>query len=159
MNQPPTQLTVQLLTKEQQPLLRKFYRSHNSPMRITQQADTWIARRSEIIAGVCLSPVDQGYWLTSLFTAPSYRQQGTAHFLIQQLQLAYQNSPIWLFCHPDLSGFYSKLGFRQTQHLPEALGSRLKRYQQHKQLIAMSYKAQEFEPQRQQKNLCKEKHI
>ncbi|MDY0206365.1 MAG: GNAT family N-acetyltransferase [Pseudomonas sp.] len=147
MNQTLTQFTAQCLTKEQQPLLRKFYRNHNSPMRITQQADAWIVRSSEIVAGACLSPVDQGYWLTSLFTAPGYRKQGAARFLIQQLQLSYQDSHIWLLCHPDLSGFYSKLGFRQTQDLPEALSSRLKRYQQHKQLIAMSYKAQERELQ------------
>ncbi|HKM25960.1 MAG TPA: GNAT family N-acetyltransferase [Thiopseudomonas sp.] len=134
----PLTLTAQQLAKEQQTLLRKFYRNHHSPMRITQQAQTWVVRAPEIITGLCLSPIDQGYWLTSLFTAPQYRFCGAAHFLLEHLQLIYQDTPIWLFCHPDLGNFYRKLGFRETQDLPQTLSQRLQRYQQHKLLIAMS---------------------
>lgn len=108
-------------------------------MRITQQADAWVVRAPHIIASACLSPVAHGHWLTSLFTAPTFRQQGVASLLIKHLQLAYPDTPIWLFCHPDLSSFYCNLGFKQAQHLPEALNSRLIRYQQHKSLIAMFY--------------------
>ena len=141
MDQQSTQFSVQHLPENQHTLLRKFYRSHNSTMRVTQQAEVWVVRAPSIIAAVCLSPVADGYWLTSLFTADKYRQQGVASLLIKQIQIAYQGAPIWLFCHPDLNSFYSALGFRQTQYLPESLNSRLTRYQQHKALIAMHYPA------------------
>ncbi|WP_205343079.1 GNAT family N-acetyltransferase [Denitrificimonas caeni] len=139
MDQHSTNFSAQCLAENQHTLLRKFYRSHNSPMRMTQQADAWVVRAPSIIAGVCLSPIADGYWLTSLLTAPEHRQQGVASFLIRHLQVAYQHSPIWLFCHPDLRGFYGSLGFRQTQDLPESLSGRLARYQQHKSLIAMAF--------------------
>lgn len=139
MQQHSTRFSVHCLAENQHTLLRKFYRSHNSPMRITQQAKVWVVRAPSIIAGVCLSPVAEGYWLTSLFTADEYRQQGVARLLIEHVQTAYQGAPIWLFCHPDLISFYNKLGFKQTQCLPESLSDRLHRYQQHKALTAMQY--------------------
>ena len=139
MEQQSTQFSVQPLPENQHTLLRKFYRNHNSPMRITQQAEVWVVRAPSIIAGVCLSPVADGYWLTSLFTADKYRQLGAARLLIKQVQATYQGAPIWLFCHPDLISFYNKLGFEQTGCLPESLQDRLTRYQQHKALIAMHY--------------------
>lgn len=131
--------SVQHLPKNQHRLIHKFYRSHNSSMRITQQAEAWVVRAPHIIASVCLSPVAHGHWLTSLFTAPALRQQGVASLLIKHLQLTHANSPIWLFCHPDLCNFYCNLGFQHAPHLPDALNSRLTRYQQHKSLIAMFY--------------------
>lgn len=139
MEQHSTKLSVHNLAKNQHTLLRKLYRNHNSAMRITQQAEVWVVRNPAVIAGVCLSPVADGLWLTSLFTAPEKRQQGAARLLIKQLQVFYLGQPIWLFCHPQLESFYRKLGFKQTQQLPESLRSRLTRYQQHKSLIAMCY--------------------
>lgn len=139
MNQNHTNFSVQYLPKNQHRLAHKFYRSHNSSMRVTQQADVWVVRAPHIIASVCLSPVAGGHWLTSLFTAPSLRQLGVASLLIKHLQLTYPDAPIWLFCHPDLCNFYGNLGFQQALHLPDTLNSRLTRYQQHKSLIAMFY--------------------
>lgn len=139
MNQNCTNFSVQYLVKNQHTLLHKFYRNHNSPMRITHKADAWVVRAPHIIASTCLSPVAHGYWLTSLFTAPAFRQQGAASLLIKHLQWTYSDTPIWLFCHPDLFNFYRNLGFKQAQHLPDDLSSRLTRYQQHKSLIAMLY--------------------
>lgn len=139
MKQNCTNFSVQYLPKNQHTLVHKFYRSHNSSMRITQQADAWVIRAPHIIASVCLSPVADGHWLTSLFTAPEFRQQGAARLLIEHLQSTYHGAPIWLFCHPELFSFYSSLGFKLTQHLPDTLNSRLTRYQQHKSLIAMFY--------------------
>lgn len=140
MGQHSTKFSVHLLEKNQHTLLNKLYRNHNSPMRITQQAEVWVVRNPAVIAGVCLSPVADGFWLTSLFTAPEKRQQGVARCLLQQLQSFYLDQPIWLFCHPQLESFYRKLGFKQTQQLPESLRSRLTRYQQHKTLIAMYHR-------------------
>ena len=139
MDQHSTKFSVQCLAKNQHTLLRKFYRNHNSSMRITQQADVWVVRAPSIVAGVCVSPVADGCWLTSLFTAQEYRQHGAASLLIEHVQSIYQGTTIWLFCHPDLSGFYSRLGFTLTQQLPESLNSRLVRYQKNKPLIAMQY--------------------
>lgn len=132
-----TSISVQRLAKIQHGLLRKFYRSHRSPMGITQHAEVWVVRAPAIIAGVCLSPVSNGFWLTSLYTAPKHRQQGIASLLIQHIKSTYPDAPIWLFCHPKLQGFYQSLNFSETQELPEALQDRFNRYQQSKALIAM----------------------
>lgn len=137
MEQHSKKFSVHHLAKNQHTLLRKLYRNHNSPMRITQQAEVWVVRNPTVVAGVCLSPVADGLWLTSLFTAPETRQQGVASLLVKQVQAFYLGQPIWLFCHPQLDSFYRRLGFKQTQQLPESLRSRLTRYQQHKTLIAM----------------------
>lgn len=142
-----TDISVQRLPKNQHALLRKFYRSHKSPMAITQHAEVWVVRAPAIIAGACLSPVSDGYWLTSLYTAPHYRQQGMASLLIQHLQTIHQGSPIWLFCHPELQQFYHSLDFRETLQLPAPLKQRLARYQQSKALIAMLYTKYNITPQ------------
>ena len=137
MDDQQTPRSVQRLDTAQRALLQKFYRHHVSKMRITQQAEAWVIREQSIIAGLCLATVAEGYWLTGLFTAPSFRQQGAALQLINHIQAVYPDAPIWLFWHPDLHDFYTRAGFKQTQQLPEALKSRLDRYQQHKTLIAM----------------------
>lgn len=141
MNQHHPNFSVQRLAKNQHTLLRKFYRAHKSSMKITRNAEVWVVRApsNSIIAGICLSPTANGYWLTSLYTAPEYRRQGVASQLIQHLQVTHQASPLWLFCHPDLQHFYRTLGFINTQQLPDSLSQRLARYQQHKALIAMLY--------------------
>ena len=89
MDQQSTQFSVQHLPENQHTLLRKFYRSHNSTMRVTQQAEVWVVRAPSIIAAVCLSPVADGYWLTSLFTADKYRDQGVASLLIKVRRFGY----------------------------------------------------------------------
>lgn len=142
MDQDYPELNVQRLAKNQHALLRKFYRAHKSPMKITQNSEVWVVRAPAIIAGVCLSPVDNGYWLTSLYTAAKHRRLGVARLLIKHLQTVYQESPIWLFCHPDLHDFYHALHFTEAQHLPAALSQRLARYQQHKTLQPMLYTKQ-----------------
>ena len=135
----PTPFSVDYLPKTHHTLLHKFYRHHKSSMRITEQADAWVERATEIIAGVCLSPVAEGFWLTSLFTAPAYRRQGIARLLINHLQDSYVDKPIWLFCHPQLEKFYCNLDFVTAHQLPEPLKSRLTRYQKNKTLIALCY--------------------
>lgn len=137
-----TNFNVQRLSKDQHMLLRKFYRNHKSSMKITQNSEAWVVRTPAIVAGVCLSPITGGYWLTSLYTAPQYRRLGVASLLIKHLQTTYHESPIWLFCHPNLKNFYHSLNFKETQHLPSFLSQRLTRYQQHKSLLAMLYAEQ-----------------
>lgn len=120
-------------------LLNKFYRSHASRMRINPEAEAWVVRNPEIIAGLCLTSITEGYWLTGLFVAPEHRKHGVAQHLLQHIQQSHSTSPIWLFCHPDLIGFYQRIGFRITEQLPEQLKNRLSRYQKHKKLVAMQH--------------------
>lgn len=128
---------IERLPALQHPLLNKFYRSHASRMRASPEAEVWVVRNPEIIAGLCLTAITEGYWLTGLFVAPEHRKHGVAQYLLQHTQQAHSNSPIWLFCHPDLIGFYQHTGFRITEQLPEQLKNRLSRYQKHKNLVAM----------------------
>ncbi len=137
-----TQATTQHIERLpvlQHALLNKFYRSHGSRMRISQPAEAWIIRNPTIIAGLCLTKISDGYWLTGLFVTPEQRQRGLAQSLLKHVQAVYSKSSIWLFCHPELTDFYQQADFQLTEELPESLKARLARYQQHKSLIAMQY--------------------
>ncbi|WP_248802587.1 GNAT family N-acetyltransferase [Pseudomonas sp. MWU13-2100] len=122
------------------PLLNKFYRTHNSPMRSASDGQLWVARQGEIIGGLSLTPVAQGHWLTGLFIAPSRRSQGIAAQLVQQA-LGNCNGPVWLFCHPDLRGFYERQGFHGDPTLPQPLAERLARYSRSKPMIALGIRS------------------
>lgn len=118
------------------PLMNKFYRAHQSPMKAVRDAQLWVARQEEIVAGLCLRPIAHGHWLTGLFVAPGLRGQGIARALVSQA-VAACDGPVWLFCDPQLQNFYEKLGFSLDVELPHALHERLVRYQRNKAMIAM----------------------
>lgn len=118
------------------PLMNKFYRTHHSSMKASKDAQLWVARQEEIIAGLCLRPMAGGYWLTGLFVAPQLRGQGVAGALLEAA-LSPCAGPVWLFCAPELQGFYQRLGFSADTDLPYALQERLARYQRNKAMIAM----------------------
>ncbi|WP_322364877.1 GNAT family N-acetyltransferase [Pseudomonas sp. Teo4] len=105
-------------------------------MRAASEGELWVARRNEIIAGLSLSAIENGHWLTGLFVAPEQRNQGVAGQLIEAA-LAERRGPVWLFCHPDLTPFYQRLAFETAEQLPEALAARLARYQRNKRLVAL----------------------
>ncbi|ATE79274.1 GNAT superfamily N-acetyltransferase [Pseudomonas frederiksbergensis] len=131
---PNTQYTV--LDAPLWPLMNKFYRAHQSSMKAVRDAQLWVARREEIIAALCLRPVAGGHWLTGLFVDPSCREQGIAATLIAHA-VKHLEEPVWLFCHPDLRGFYERRGFTFDPPLPYALAERLSRYARSKPMIAM----------------------
>ena len=118
------------------PLMNKFYRAHQSSMKASKDAQLWVARQEHIIAGLCLRPMDNGYWLTGLFVDPALRGQGIAAALVKTA-VAPCEGPVWLFCDPLLQGFYEGLGFSLNMDLPHALHERLVRYQRNKAMIAM----------------------
>ncbi|WP_417775827.1 GNAT family N-acetyltransferase [Stutzerimonas xanthomarina] len=126
------------LPDESRPLLNKFYRAHRSHMRAPAGARYWVAGHSDILAGLCLTGVDGGNWLTGLLVAPSRRKQGLGRRLVAQA-LAGCEGPVWLFCEPRMVPFYTPLGFAEATALPEALASRLQRYNQHKMLVALCH--------------------
>ncbi|MGY4492761.1 GNAT family N-acetyltransferase [Pseudomonas sp. TE3610] len=119
------------------PLLNKFYREQRSSMRGDKAAQAWVARQGEIVAALNLTPVADGHWLTGLLVALACRGQGVASALVQHA-VASVPGPVWLFCDPDLAGFYQRLGFVEQYDLPQALAERLVRYQRSKALIAMA---------------------
>jgi len=119
------------------PLADTFYRSQRSAMRATAGAQLWVAEEQVIVAALCLQPVAHGHWLTSLLVATSRRGQGVARQLLTTAQ-ANCATPVWLFCHPQLSDFYLRLGFVPCNDLPQPLAERLTRYQRHKSLVAFS---------------------
>jgi GNAT superfamily N-acetyltransferase len=125
-----------MLSDTKRRLLDHFYRQHGSRMRAASDAQLWVARAPGIIAGLSLSPVGDGYWLTGLFVDPQQRNKGVAGRLIDAA-LEQANGPTWLFCHPDLAPFYQRLGFHMAGQLPESLASRLLRYQRSKRLVAL----------------------
>ena len=47
--------------------------------------------------------------------------------------------PVWLFCHPDLRGFYERRGFTFDPAMPYAMVERLSRYARSKPMIAMGW--------------------
>ena len=119
------------------PLVDKFYRDHRSPMRSQAGDELWVTESaSEIVAALSLRPVAGGQWLTGLFVAPALRRQGVAAALLDH-SLALHPEPVWLFCHPELRGFYQRLGFEDCQSLPTELAVRLIRYQRNKSLVSL----------------------
>lgn len=132
-------MTVELSSLPQVmfPLLDKFYRAQRSHMRTGRAERVWVARMEhEIVAGVCLTPVEDGHWLTGLLVAPVQRKRGLAGLLLERVRSELEG-PIWLFCHPDLQRFYTARGYVLCEALPETLAGRLARYQQSKSLVAM----------------------
>ncbi|WP_409298529.1 GNAT family N-acetyltransferase [Pseudomonas sp. KCJK8993] len=128
---------ISQLAETSRPLLNKFYRQHRSSMRASTDGQLWVLRDGEILAGMSLSPVAQGYWLTGLFVAPPHRGQGLAGRLLDGA-LGSLQGPVWLFCHPDLAPWYQRLGFVAAPRLPQPLAERLVRYQRSKPLLAMA---------------------
>nr|WP_225935912.1 GNAT family N-acetyltransferase [Pseudomonas fakonensis] len=105
-------------------------------MRAAGEGVQWVARNGEIVAGMNLLPVAAGHWLTGLFVAPSQRGQRVGSQLLEAALNA-TPGPVWLFCDPQLVPFYARLGFINAESLPEALASRLARYQRSKPLVAL----------------------
>jgi len=129
-------LQIGPLDEASRPLLNKFYRQHRSSMRASTEGQLWVVKQSEVIAGMSLTPVAQGHWLTGLFVAPSHRGRGLAAQLVQRARQVVPG-PLWLFCHPDLETLYQRMSFTRAPHLPAALAERLARYQRSKPLLAM----------------------
>ena len=120
----------------QRPLLEKFYRAHRTPMRARGEAQMWVARQPDIVGALCLTPVAGGHWLTGLFVAPAERGRGVAAGLIAAALTSVEGN-VWLFCEPELRGFYQRTGFVEIQDLPQELATRLARYRQTKRLISL----------------------
>ena len=126
---------ISQLSDDLRPLLNKFYRDHDSPMRASD-GELWVARDETIVGGLSVKKVSKGYWLTGLFVDPDYRGQGIARQLVAQAR-APLDGPLWLFCHPDLQGLYEAMGFACTSVLPQAMAERLVHYRRNKAMIAM----------------------
>ena len=124
------------LTGLERRLLDHFYRQQGSRMRTPAEGQPWVARSGSIVAGLNLTPVAGGHWLTGLLVDPQWRQRGVASCLMRAAMTGLDGT-VWLFCHPDLLPFYQRLSFEPSVDLPEALAGRLQRYQQHKPLIAL----------------------
>ena len=133
-------LHIEPLAEPLWPLLNKFYRNHNSSMKALKGGRLWVARDSDIVAGLCLSPVVGGQWLTGVFVAPTYRGQGLAARLIGEAVAGIEGT-VWLLCHPDLERLYQGMGFSQDTVLPQSLSERLVRYKRNKPMIAMGLTA------------------
>jgi len=122
----------------QRALVEKFYRAHRSPMRTKGNGQIWIAKDREIVGAMSLRTVEDGHWLTGLFVAPEKRAQGIARDLIEAA-MASVEGPVWLFCEPELTQFYQRLGFVVSEDLPQELVARLARYRQTRMLIALQH--------------------
>ncbi|OOV94883.1 MULTISPECIES: GNAT family N-acetyltransferase [Pseudomonas] len=133
-------LHIEPLAEPLWPLLNKFYRSHNSSMKALKGGRLWVVRDGEIVAGLCLSPVVGGQWLTGVFVAPTHRGQGLAARLIGEAVASIEGT-VWLLCHPDLERLYQGMGFSQDTVLPQSLSERLVRYKRNKPMIAMGLNA------------------
>lgn len=77
-------------------------------------AHCWVVGHTDIVAGLCLSGIAGGHWLTGLLVAPSQRNQGLATRLITQA-LAANDGPVWLFCEPKVIAFYRQLNFSEAR--------------------------------------------
>jgi predicted N-acetyltransferase YhbS len=129
------------LSAPERRLLDHFYRQQGSRMRAPAQGTFWVARSPGIIAGLSLSEVDGGQWLTGLLVAPDRRSEGVGEQLVAA---ALENAcaSTWLFCHPSLALYYGRQGFAPAGALPRSLHDKFQRYQRSKALIALERTAQ-----------------
>jgi hypothetical protein len=118
------------------PLLNKFYRAHRSSMRASGGSVLWAVKHIDIIAGLSLTRVGDGHWLTGLFVSPDWRNQGIAAELLRSAMQGL-DGPVWLFCHPQLEAFYARSGFTPAAKLPPPLAEKLTRYSRFEPLLAM----------------------
>ena len=132
------ELHIEPLAEPLWPLLNKFYRRHDSSMKALKGGLLWVARDGEIVAGLCLTPVVGGQWLTGVFVDPAYRGQGLAARVLGAAVAGVEGT-VWLLCHPDLEGLYRRMGFTQDTLLPQSLSERLVRYKRNKPMIAMGH--------------------
>lgn len=126
-----------LLNPTNRTLADQFYRRHGSRMKTRPAHQVWVIRSDSLLACLCLQPVAEGYWLTSLFVDPAHRRRGMAQQLLDTARSGVPG-PVWLFCNPELQALYVKSGFEICTLLPESLADRLERYQRSKPLIAMT---------------------
>jgi GNAT superfamily N-acetyltransferase len=133
------EIQLRQLPADCRPLLNRFYRAHRSHMRVPEGARCWVAGNTAIVAGLCLTAVGGGHWLTGLLVTPDLRNQGLARRLIARA-MSDSDGPVWLFCDPKLKAFYQQLGFIEPASvLPEALAARLQRYNRNKALMALRH--------------------
>jgi GNAT superfamily N-acetyltransferase len=125
-----------LLAPTHRSLVDPFYRRHRSQMKTRPAHQIWAIRSNSILACLCLQPIAEGYWLTSLFVDPAQRRRGMAQQLLDTARSGVPG-PVWLFCNPELLALYAKSGFGVCTLLPEPLADRFERYQRSKPLIAM----------------------
>ena len=131
-------LSTSQLASDRYPLVNRFYRQHQRGTKANSQHLVWVGEEhGQIVCSLCLQPVSNGHWLTSLLVAPQSRTRGYATSLLAQIRNQY-TGPIWLFCAPELSAFYLRAGFAEATVLPESLVDRLTRYQRHMQLVALA---------------------
>ncbi|WP_373185671.1 GNAT family N-acetyltransferase [Halopseudomonas sp.] len=125
-----------LLDPAERALADQFYRLHGSQMKTRPAHKVWAIRGESLQACLCLQPIANGHWLTSLFVDPALRGQGLAGYLLEHACASLEGS-VWLFCHPGLEHLYARHGFAVCPELPESLASKLQRYQRNKALIAL----------------------
>lgn len=118
-------------------LADQFYKAHGSRMKTRPSHTVWALRSDYILACLCLQPIANGSWLTSLFVDPAHRRSGLAGQLLASACAA-TDGPLWLFCQPHLEPLYRQQGFVRSAGLPESLSAKLRRYQRTKDLIGMS---------------------
>ncbi|MFN3579682.1 MAG: GNAT family N-acetyltransferase [Pseudomonas sp.] len=132
----PSPFRCEPLPAEHTHLLNRFYRQHGSRMKAYSEQKLWTLQSDDLLACLCLQPVQSGHWLTGLFVAPEYRGQGLATHLLEAIRKQ-ASGPLWLFCSPELQALYTRCGYAPATELPESLAAKLKRYQQGNPLIAM----------------------
>ncbi|WP_199270069.1 GNAT family N-acetyltransferase [Stutzerimonas stutzeri] len=140
------EIPLRQLPLEYRALLDKFYRAHRSHMRVPAGAQCWVAGHTDIVAGLCLTRIAEGHWLTGLLVAPGHRNEGLARRLVSQA-VSVSGGPLWLFCEPNLTAFYQRQGFSEPAALPEVLASRLHRYNRTKTLLALCHDTRKTCPQ------------
>lgn len=93
----------------------------------------WIKNQTFPVGALWLRPVDDGYWLRSLYIAPSYRHQGLATELLRHTIQCLEKGQVIAFARPELTTLYHIIGFEEihAESLPHLLQQKLAQYQRH----------------------------
>lgn len=90
--------------------------------RLFNKSHLWLIENNGLVVGYGLMSHHKTYSiLSSLYIAPTHRNQRLGSFLLKRIIENYNNNkPLYLFCQSNLVGFYQRLGFVSVsrQQLP-----------------------------------------
>lgn len=124
-----TALQLRQLTKEEIPLVNRFYKAAHSPHRAGKHEPVIIAQwlldngEKQIIGAVRIRRFAPHQLLTGLIVTPAFRHLGIATKLITTMHEQHGDSPLFAFIEPQLMALYQRCGYQPL--LPEELPSQL----------------------------------
>lgn len=93
----------------------------------------WVKQAGFPVGALWLRPIDDDYWLRSLYIEPGHRHKGLATRLLLHTMQCLGKRQVFAFARPELTSLYQGVGFQEvlSESLPQPLQQKLMQYQRH----------------------------